>query len=99
MTMVTKTLEEILAQLPSPKQLETINNIKDEDIDFSDIAELTAADLSKAIPYAEFQKQRQLKAQSAAFDADLVQWLSRQDTETKQHVNEAVRHIMLAFGH
>ena len=31
---------------------------------------------------------------SKAFDADVVTWLSSQDDETKQHINDMVRHIM-----
>jgi myo-inositol-1-phosphate synthase len=100
MAMVTKTLNEILAQSPSPERLKQIANIKDENIDFSDIPELTKDDFAKAMPFAEFQEKRRLeKNQTSAFDADIVQWLSMQNIETKQHVNEAVRHIMLAFPH
>lgn len=100
MAMVTKTLEELMAQSPSPERLEEIANIKDKNIDFSDIPELTKADFARAIPHAEFlAKRNRAKAQASAFDADLVAWLSVQNQETKQHVNEAVRHIMLAFSH
>ena len=31
---------------------------------------------------------------SKGFDPDVVTWLSSQDNETKQHINEMVRHIM-----
>jgi len=39
-------------------------------------------------------QERHAIAQAKAFDADVVTWLSSQDDETKQHINEMVRHIM-----
>ncbi|ENV35433.1 hypothetical protein F960_00340, partial [Acinetobacter gerneri DSM 14967 = CIP 107464 = MTCC 9824] len=39
-------------------------------------------------------QERHVIAQAKAFDADVVTWLSSQDNETKQHINEMVRHIM-----
>ena len=39
-------------------------------------------------------QERHAIAQAKAFDADVVEWLSSQDNETKQHINEMVRHIM-----
>ncbi len=39
-------------------------------------------------------QERHAIAQAKAFDADVVTWLSSQDNETKQHINEMVRHIM-----
>ena len=39
-------------------------------------------------------QERHAIAQAKAFDADVVSWLSSQDDETKQHINEMVRHIM-----
>ena len=32
--------------------------------------------------------------QAKAFNADVLTWLSLQDNETKQHINEMVSHIM-----
>lgn len=39
-------------------------------------------------------QERHAIAQAKAFDADVVTWLSSQDNETKQHINDMVRHIM-----
>jgi hypothetical protein len=39
-------------------------------------------------------QERHAIAQAKAFDADVVTWLSSQDDETKQHINDMVRHIM-----
>ena len=39
-------------------------------------------------------QERHAIAQAQAFDADVVAWLSSQDNETKQHINDMVRHIM-----
>ena len=39
-------------------------------------------------------QERHAVAQATAFDADVVTWLSSQDDETKQHINDMVRHIM-----
>ena len=39
-------------------------------------------------------QERHAIAQAKAFDPDVVTWLSSQDNETKQHINEMVRHIM-----
>ena len=39
-------------------------------------------------------QERHAIAQAKAFDADVVTWLGSQDNETKQHINDMVRHIM-----
>lgn len=39
-------------------------------------------------------QERHAIAQAKAFDADVVEWLSSQDNETKQHINDMVRHVM-----
>lgn len=39
-------------------------------------------------------QERHAIAQGKAFDADVVTWLSSQDDETKQRINDMVRHIM-----
>lgn len=38
--------------------------------------------------------ERHAIAQGKAFDANVVTWLSSQDDETKQRINDMVRHIM-----
>lgn len=39
-------------------------------------------------------QERHAIAQAKAFDPDVVTWLSSQDNETKQHINDMVRHVM-----
>lgn len=39
-------------------------------------------------------QERHAAAQSKVLDADVVMWLDGQDQETKQHINEMIRHIM-----
>ena len=37
---------------------------------------------------------RHAEAQAKVFDADVVTWLSTQDSDTKKHINEVIRHFM-----
>lgn len=39
-------------------------------------------------------RKRHSAAQATVLDADVVQWLVGQDSSTKQHINEMIRHAM-----
>lgn len=45
-------------------------------------------------PLVKKLQERHAESQVKAFDADVVMWLSGQDQDTKQHINEMIRHIM-----
>lgn len=91
MAIVTKTLNEILDTPVSPERLEVMNNLKDEDIDFSDIPELTKDDFARAIPYAEFKEKRRQEKALREFSA----WFNTQDANTRQSVENIINNLML----
>lgn len=39
-------------------------------------------------------QERHAEAQAKVLDVDVVTWLNGQDQETKQHINEMIRHVM-----
>lgn len=58
-----------------------------KDFDFSQ-AKLVKPEIIKKL------QERHAEAQAKVLDADVVMWLSGQDQDTKQHINEMIRHIM-----
>lgn len=58
-----------------------------KDFDFSQ-AKLVKPEIIKKL------QERHVEAQAKVLDADVVMWLSGQDQDTKQHINEMIRHIM-----
>ena len=43
-------------------------------------------------------QERHATAQANVIDADVVRWLSTQDQETRQHINDMIRHAMALKG-
>lgn len=39
-------------------------------------------------------RQRQQEVAYSSLDMDVLTWLSTQDTDTKKHINEVIRHFM-----
>lgn len=58
MAIIRKTLEQVLAMPINHAELERINAITDDEIDFSDMPPLTQADWDKAMTPAQFRKYR-----------------------------------------
>lgn len=63
MVMVRKTLEDIQNTPPNTEILKRLDAMGDEDIDFSDMPELTEADFARAVPASEFWQQHKLAQQ------------------------------------
>lgn len=52
-------------------------------------------------PLVQKLQERHAKAmaQQIAFDDDILEWISTQDDETRNHINEVVRHFMAVKQH
>lgn len=98
MAIVTKTLEEVIAQKVNPERMKEIAEIKDEDIDFSDIPELTQQDFKAAIPFQEFLAARKTKDESATVN-QFNHWFDTQDKSTQQNVENILLSIMKLNTH
>lgn len=72
---------------------ERLSSLEDEDIDFSDIPEVTPEMFAKAIvrrglrPFAKTQLTLQL-------DTDVVEWFKEQDQDWQLHMNALLRAYM-----
>ncbi|MCF9047464.1 hypothetical protein [Acinetobacter nectaris] len=98
MAIVTKTLEEVLAQKSAHERMKEISAIKDEDIDFSDIPELTQKDFKAAIPFQEFLAARKSKDVSVTVN-QFNRWFDTQDKSTQQTVENILLSIMKLNTH
>lgn len=49
-------------------------------------------------PLVKKLQERHAAAQAKVIDADVVTWLSTQDQETRQHINDMIRHAMALKG-
>lgn len=105
MAIVRKTLTEILAHPVSDERLKEIENIKDEDIDYSEIAELTETDFSRAIPYDEFLAKRKdvmKTAMTITIEQQVLQQFqekAKQSGEDYQYlINQALKEYLLAHS-
>lgn len=98
MAIVTKTLEEVLAQKANPTRMKEISEIKDEEIDFSDIPKLTKNDFKAAIPVQEFLTARKTKDESATVN-QFNHWFDTQDKSTQETVENILLNIMKLNTH
>ena len=73
--------------------LRSVAAIKDEDIDFSDIPELTAKDFERAIENPYYRPVK--KAVSARLDADVIAWLKSKGDGYQTRMNQLLRKAML----
>jgi hypothetical protein len=98
MAIVTKTLEEVLAQRANPTRMKEISEIKDEEIDFSDIPKLTEKDFKAAVPFQEFLAARKIKDESATVN-QFNHWFDTQDKSTQKTVENILLNIMKLNTH
>ena len=73
--------------------LRGVEAIRDEDIDFSDIPELTAKDFERAIENPYYRPVK--KAVSARLDADVIAWLKSKGRGYQTRMNQLLRRAML----
>ena len=73
--------------------LRSIAAMKDEDIDYSDIPQLTAKDFARAIPNPYYRPVK--KAVSARLDADVLAWLKSKGSGYQTRMNQLLREAML----
>ena len=73
--------------------LRSVAAIRDEDIDFSDIPELTARDFGRAIPNPYYRPVK--KAVSARLDADVIAWLKSKGAGYQTRMNQLLRKAMV----
>jgi uncharacterized protein (DUF4415 family) len=76
------------------KQLETLANMKDEDIDTSDIPELTEEFWKNAVRGNPFFRPVK-KAVSLRLDADVIAWLKKDGAGYQTRANNILRERML----
>jgi len=73
--------------------LRSVAAIRDEDIDLSDIPELTARDFERAIENPYYRPVK--KAVSARLDADVIAWLKSKGGGYQTRMNQLLRKAML----
>ncbi|MFP3091402.1 BrnA antitoxin family protein [Treponema sp. TIM-1] len=92
MAIVRYTLETV--PKPTKKDWDRVKNLKDEDIDYSDIPEIT--DFSKFRPWEERQMFKPVKvAVTCKLDADIVAWLKQGGKGYQTRMNTILREAML----
>ncbi|MBS9779797.1 MAG: hypothetical protein KGV51_04140 [Moraxellaceae bacterium] len=81
---------------PMAKNIEMVNNIRDKDIIYTDdMPEITAERAKNMMTPLEFQERlKQIHAPTKAFDDDVIDWVSKQDTKTKIAINNVIRQFM-----
>jgi len=100
--MKTKTVSYTLDTLPSltekqRRNLAELATLPDDQIDFSDIPELTDAQLAEMRPFALY---RPVKQQiTARVDADVLAWLKSQGKGYQSRINAILRREMLEQRH
>jgi uncharacterized protein (DUF4415 family) len=98
--IVRKTMDEILQdRTASESRLRALADLPDEEIDFSDIPELTEEFWKNARPFREVMEERRARRTekvTVAIDADVVAWLKRDDERlAESRVNDLLRGAML----
>ncbi len=81
---------------PIAKNIEMVNNIRDEDIVYTDdMPEITAERAKNMMNPLEFKERlKQVHTPTKAFDDDVIDWVSKQDTKTKIAINNVIRQFM-----
>lgn len=73
------------------ERLQALDAMPDSQIDYSDIPQST--DWSGAIRGSIVSTHDPVEHE--ILEADVAQWLSAQDDQTKRHINQVIRHIMV----
>ena len=81
----------------TPQQQAELEALKGREIDLSDAPETTDWSQAKR-GLSAHQKILQSEQAIQVLDADVMAWLSTQDQETKQHINDMIRHAMALKG-
>jgi uncharacterized protein (DUF4415 family) len=82
---------------PTREDWERVKNLKDEDIDYSDIPEIT--DFSKFRPWEQRQMFKPVKvAVACKLDPDIVAWLKQEGKGYQTLMNAILREAMLHSG-
>jgi uncharacterized protein (DUF4415 family) len=82
---------------PTREDWERTKNLKDEEIDYSDIPEIT--DFSKFRPWEQRQMFKPVKvAVTCKLDADIVAWLKHEGKGYQTRMNAILREAMLHSG-
>lgn len=85
----------------TPKQVAELNALKGREIDLSDAPETTDWSNARRGRFAHraiLKQQEQAEIQAKVLDPDVLLWLSHQNQQTKQHINEIIRQAM-ALAH
>ncbi len=77
-------------------QLDEVASIKEEDIDFSDIPELTDDFGKNAVRGFENRHllMRDLAHKPSSIDVEVVEWLDKQSQETQRYFNYVLKEMM-----
>jgi uncharacterized protein (DUF4415 family) len=82
---------------PTRKDWKRLDSLKDEDIDYSDIPEIT--DFSKFHPWEQRQMFKPVKvAVTCKLDADVVAWLKQAGRGYQTRMNAILREAMFHSG-
>jgi uncharacterized protein (DUF4415 family) len=78
---------------PAKEDRDRLDSVKDEDIDFSDIPEIT--DFSKFRPWEDRRMYKPIKVTvTCKLDADIVAWLKREGKGYQTRLNAILRQVM-----
>lgn len=86
-----------MKQKNKQQQLNFLRNLKDEDIDFSDDAEISADEIKSIKPNSLFYKVKKTKM-NISIDMDIVAWLRTQKNASKL-INELLKKEILKLSH
>ncbi|MGD9638278.1 MAG: BrnA antitoxin family protein [Alphaproteobacteria bacterium] len=81
-----------MTNLSRKKQLENLKNIKDDDIDYSDIPEITSLDNAEISKFYKPIK----KPITIRLDADIIEWFKRKNEKYQTALNDALREYIKA---
>ncbi len=81
------------------KAISEMENLKKRPVDLTDEPEVLDWSNAKRGMF-KFAKHYELQSENSknkAFDDDVIEWVAKQDTNTKIHINEMLRHMMLMY--
>ena len=85
--------EDIKAYKPPKGEIERLQRMKDSEIDFSDIPQLTPEQLAKMVSFREFRKRIPV---SVRVDPRVIEWLKSKGPGHLTRINDILTNLMEA---
>jgi uncharacterized protein (DUF4415 family) len=85
--------EDIKAYKPPKGEIERLQRMKDSEIDFSDIPQLTPEQLAKMVSFREFRKRIPV---SVRVDPSVIEWLKSKSPGHLTRINDILTNLMEA---